>query len=255
MDDFDIQHDGRAIPVTLSSSARRIRCSMRVTEDGVAVRTSPFHSHADVRSFLAKNRGWIIRNYAKIKSKRDSIPILADGAYASFRGDDYLIEPSLDGNCGFIDGVFKYAISANRSTMDMIRSGLMEAYVVAAVHDLESLRDKWSGSFSHSVTEFRLKEMRSRWGSCSYNGAISINWRLIMASPEVFEYVFIHEMCHLKHRGHGKGFWRDVHAFLPSASCHRAELRRDNYKLMNSPFKSSSPRTLAVVPGATVIST
>lgn len=249
MDDLDLQHDGRAIPVTISSSTRSTRCSMRVTENGVAVRTSPFHSHADVRSFIAKNRGWIIKNYAKIKSKRSTIPMLDDGAFAPFHGNDFSIQTSIDGLCGFADGVFRYAASDDIPAEVSIRNGLMDAYVAAAVDDLRSLVDKWAGSFVPSATEFRLKEMRSRWGSCSYNGAISINWRLVMASPEVFEYVFIHEMCHLKHRGHGKGFWRDVHSFLPSASSHRALLRRDNYKLMNFPFKSSSPKTLAVLAG------
>jgi predicted metal-dependent hydrolase len=63
-----------------------------------------------------------------------------------------------------------------------------------------------------------LRNQRSRWGSCSSAGALSFNWRLVLAPHDVLDYVVVHEVCHLREHNHGPEFWRLV------------ESRRSNYR-------------------------
>jgi predicted metal-dependent hydrolase len=63
-----------------------------------------------------------------------------------------------------------------------------------------------------------LRDQRSRWGSCSSKGALSFNWRLVLAPHDVLDYVVVHEVCHLVEHHHGPEFWRLV------------ERRRPNYR-------------------------
>jgi predicted metal-dependent hydrolase len=63
-----------------------------------------------------------------------------------------------------------------------------------------------------------LRDQRSRWGSCSSTGALSFNWRLVLAPHDVLDYVVVHEVCHLVEHHHGEAFWRLV------------ERRRPNYR-------------------------
>jgi predicted metal-dependent hydrolase len=220
---------------------------MRVSENGVEVNTTLHQSISDIRSFLSKHRAWIIRNYEKSRKRLAELPVVADGAMVPFQGEFLRVESSAV-DSGFIDGVFKFVSTGAESIDKAILKQLTDAYVAAAIDVLGKLRVKWTPSFPVLPrVVFRLKEMGSRWGSCSSTGAISINWRLIMARPEVFEYVFIHEACHLSRRGHDRSFWREVQQHIPSFRCLRAELRCDNYMLMNFPFKSGSPKTLAVI--------
>lgn len=72
----------------------------------------------------------------------------------------------------------------------------------------------------------RIGDQRSRWGSCSARGAISLSWRLIFAPPEVQRYVVVHELCHRRHFDHSEGFWRLVGTRVPEYASHRAWLRR-----------------------------
>jgi len=67
------------------------------------------------------------------------------------------------------------------------------------------------------VTYARLtvRDQRSRWGSCSSNGALSFNWRLVLAPHDVLDYVVVHEVCHLAEHHHGPGFWRLVERRRP----------------------------------------
>ncbi len=61
-----------------------------------------------------------------------------------------------------------------------------------------------------SYTRLTLRDQRSRWGSCSSKGALSFNWRLVLAPHDVLDYVVVHEVCHLAEHHHGPDFWRLV---------------------------------------------
>jgi predicted metal-dependent hydrolase len=76
-----------------------------------------------------------------------------------------------------------------------------------------------------------IKKMRSRWGSCSGRGNISINLLLGHLPDELLEYVIVHEVCHLVHRNHSKKFWSLVAANSPEFKERKLELRRYNHFL------------------------
>jgi hypothetical protein len=76
-----------------------------------------------------------------------------------------------------------------------------------------------------TVTRVSVRNQRSRWGSCSRTGAISLNWRLVQMPDSVRDYVMIHELMHLKRMDHSPAFWKLVTAACPDAASARAWLR------------------------------
>lgn len=76
-----------------------------------------------------------------------------------------------------------------------------------------------------SYKSISIRDQRTRWGSCSSQGALSFNWRLIMAPPAVLEYVVIHELAHRKQQNHSKAFWQVVAQHYPEYQQARAWLR------------------------------
>ena len=60
-----------------------------------------------------------------------------------------------------------------------------------------------------------LRDQVSRWGSCSSRGALSFNWRLVLAPHDVLDYVVVHEICHLRELHHGPSFWKLVERRRP----------------------------------------
>src|SRR3954468_1481081 len=66
-----------------------------------------------------------------------------------------------------------------------------------------------------SYRSVRIANQRTRWGSCSSTGAMSFNWRLLLAPPEILEYVVWHEACHLVHMDHSRRFWSLLEFHLP----------------------------------------
>jgi predicted metal-dependent hydrolase len=71
-----------------------------------------------------------------------------------------------------------------------------------------------------------IRAQRTRWASCSSTGAMSFNWRLLLAPPEVLDYVVEHEVCHLEVMDHSPRFWRLLAARVPDWRRHAAWLKR-----------------------------
>ena len=76
------------------------------------------------------------------------------------------------------------------------------------------------------VQAVSVRSQRSRWGSCSATGRISLNWRLIQFPDSVVEYVLLHELAHLRHMNHSRQFWSEVARLCPDYRTARQWLRR-----------------------------
>ena len=75
-------------------------------------------------------------------------------------------------------------------------------------------------------TGLTIRGQRTRWASCSSSGAMSFNWRLLLAPPEILDYVVEHEVCHIEVMDHSPRFWRLLASRSPDWREHSAWLRR-----------------------------
>lgn len=76
-----------------------------------------------------------------------------------------------------------------------------------------------------SFADIRIKDQRSRWGSCSSKKNLNFNWRIIMAPEPVCDYVVIHEICHLLHMDHSREFWKEVEGLCPEYGQYKSWLK------------------------------
>jgi predicted metal-dependent hydrolase len=83
-----------------------------------------------------------------------------------------------------------------------------------------------------SYLRITLRDQVSRWGSCSANGALSFNWRLVLAPHDVLDYVVVHEVCHLVEHNHGPAFWRLVEKRRPGYRDSKAWLDRHGWEIL-----------------------
>jgi len=109
---------------------------------------------------------------------------------------------------------------------------------VAASAVLEkALREKARAVFGERLAHFapglgvatpplRLSAARTRWGSCSHHGGISLNWRLVFMPLPVVDYVVAHELAHLREMNHSPRFWSVVEQLCPDWRARRLELRQ-----------------------------
>lgn len=96
------------------------------------------------------------------------------------------------------------------------------AHARAARPALVALVEEWAPRVGVDVPRVVVRDQRTRWGSASTRGTVSLNWRLSLCPPGVAEYVVVHELCHLVEMNHSPAFWALVERHLPG---HRAPRR------------------------------
>lgn len=89
---------------------------------------------------------------------------------------------------------------------------------------LEPLMEKLSAETGLCYQKITLREQKSRWGSCSSDGSIALNCKLIFLPLHLVRYILIHELCHTRHFNHSKRFWHLVSQFDPHFAQHRREI-------------------------------
>jgi len=84
----------------------------------------------------------------------------------------------------------------------------------------------YAGKLGVPVPPLRLSSAKSRWGSCNTKGEIRLSWRLIHFSPDLIDYVIVHELAHLKEMNHSPRFWAVVARLYPDWQTARAALKQ-----------------------------
>ena len=107
-----------------------------------------------------------------------------------------------------------------------------QAFLKAMARDrLSQAVDTHAHRLGHKVAALTLRDTRSRWGSCTAEGRLMFSWRLIMAPPEVLDYVAAHEVAHLRHLDHSPAFWGVVQELCPEYEEYRRWLRGNGPEL------------------------
>jgi predicted metal-dependent hydrolase len=101
---------------------------------------------------------------------------------------------------------------------------------------LAAASDGYAGAVGRSYSRLTIRDTRSRWGSCSSSGTLMYSWRLIMAPPEVLDYVAAHEVAHLVEMNHSPAFWAVVRDLYPNYEEPRQWLRANGDQLHRVQF-------------------
>jgi predicted metal-dependent hydrolase len=91
-----------------------------------------------------------------------------------------------------------------------LRRALREFYLAQARSDVGQWMPKYLPTLPRAPSVLRIRPLRSLWGSLSPTDGLSLDLALVLGPPANFEYVLVHELCHLIHANHSRSFWREV---------------------------------------------
>jgi len=200
--------DGRATPLVARVNRRAKRLILKVdpTAGEIHVTAPSRRALPEAIAFARKRSAWIATQLDESLLARP----FASGDYALLRGQRHLIvhAPETRRPVRIADApalrliVGGESAHLNRRIVDWMKREARKDISAAVAHYSEAL-----GVKRRSIS---IRDTRSRWGSCSSDGAMSFSWRLIMAPPAVLNYVAAHECVHLIHMDHSPAFWRRV---------------------------------------------
>ena len=113
-----------------------------------------------------------------------------------------------------------------------IKTYLEKWYIHEAYQKLEEKVMRYSKIIRVSPREIKVRNYKTKWGSCDNKGRLTFNFHLIKAPHEIVDYVVIHELCHMIQPNHSKFFWNEVARFDPSFKNHKKWLKLNGADLM-----------------------
>jgi predicted metal-dependent hydrolase len=204
--------------VRRSDRARRVRVLVDPHE-GVEV-VLPRRSPASAApAAVAELRPWIESRLAAGQAVRDAVA--ARGATVPYLGADLVLRPQ-PGRTRVHRRGDELLVPADRAAA---RTALERWYRRAAREEIAPRLDEAVAMLGVSYARLTIRNQRTRWGSCSSSGAMSFNWRLLLAPESVLDYVVWHEACHLRVMDHSPNFWMLVRQFCPGYEDDRRWLR------------------------------
>jgi predicted metal-dependent hydrolase len=220
-----------AYPLKVIKSARRKSVAISVYNREIIVRTPAGSGQRLIDQALARHADWIRRQIIRDQT-REPVPErkYLPGETFSFLGSSYPLEIdagqnnplSLSNGCFHIG--FKNGPAQEKHTV-ILRRRFIAWYRQQALAYLDERLQSLISRTGLAPTGIRVRAYRSRWGSCSIRGIISLNWKLMMAPPEVIDYVIVHELCHLAHLNHSRSFWNLVEKHMPDYKTHKTWLK------------------------------
>lgn len=189
------------IPCTIHFSDRK-SISIQIKEDATVHVRVPFYTGSGAaRRFIEEKREWIRINHQKMRSR------LAENA-----------EPALS--------------PAQQKQTEILKKRFLNAAKTYFPRRCAELQKLTGGVYD----KISIRNQKTRWGSCSQTGTLSFNYRLMMAPPQVSDYVIVHELCHLTHMNHSDAFWKKVADVMPDYAVHRRWLREHGHELTETHY-------------------
>lgn len=237
MENMQIQHNNEIITIYIIRSRRKTAC-LRILPDGRAeVRGPKLMSDAFVREFVQAKADWILkkrREAAEYQSKK-RIHTYQSGDVFLYLGMEYVLSIKAAGRKRMELAkkeeerlLLLYTVSFETKG---IERQIKEWYKKQAEEYITKQVEYYAQMIPGKYESITMENRKGRWGSCSSKGGLTFNWRLMMAPPEIIDYVVVHELCHLEHMDHSPSYWRAVESVLPDYKLRKEWLKENGISL------------------------
>ena len=237
-----IDLEGKSIAYRVRTSQRAKRISVRYSlSGGLELVYPPGLRQPDPAALLHERRDWILSAIDRFSDAQAKLPQrqYREGEAFLFRGECYRLKLEKDPlrrrvTAHLSDNALKiiWPESAPKDDVELIRGAVESFYRIQAKQYLPPRVRELAERHGFTYGKLRIKNQKTRWGSCSSKGNINLNLRLMMAPDAAIDYVIIHELCHLRELHHNAAFWTLVESYCPDFSHWKAWFKEHGPRLI-----------------------
>ncbi len=204
----------RSLPLLMVRNPRARRYLLRLRPDGTARVTIPRGgSLAMAQQFVERHAAWLERELQRLQAQPRKPAAWTIGTEILLRGDTVRIEAGT--NCEAETVRFGGDSVRVPDPAADLRPAIEGHLRQMATRELPPRVLELAARHGLNVSRITVRNQKSRWGSCSRHGTISLNWRLIQTPAFVSDYICLHELVHLRQMNHSPGFWREMERVCP----------------------------------------
>ncbi len=203
---------------------------IRVKSDAVVVSAPYFCSQREMTAFVYERREWILETVGKLREKTSKTTNLLKSRENEIllRGEwlPLVIRPTRPGSKTWllkerenrVDVYPPESFPAPKTLFETatVPNDIKNAFAKKlAQEELPLHFEELSGRLPFRWSRLFIRSQKTKWGTCSSKGNISLNWRLIKCPATIRDYIIIHELCHTVHLNHSPAFWNLVRQYYP----------------------------------------
>ena len=202
------------IKLHLIRNRRARRYVLRLRPDGTARLTIPRGgTTTEARRFAEKNAEWLERQLLQLAKRPKLQQSWLLGTHIVYRGEHVRLEAANSGNALVIN--FATERLKVKDPKADLRPEIEHYLMKVAQRELPKRVLELAALHQIAVRRVTVRNQRSRWGSCSQYGTVSLNWRLVQTPDFVRDYIILHELAHFRHMNHSQRFWNEVAQLCP----------------------------------------
>lgn len=202
----------RQIEYTIRFSGRAKRVSINIRDGNIFLVVPPGFPINKAEEFIRMKADWILKHLNSAPPKKEGLIYRGKSMEPVYKNEGVTFREKTSEKKFKIDGDLEYLFN---NWLYLIAQNYLPFRTA-------ELADKYKFRFNR----ISIKQLRSRWGSCSSRGNLSFNYKLMQFPDEVIDYVIIHELCHLREMNHSPRFWRLVGNIIPNYKSLKTELRK-----------------------------
>jgi predicted metal-dependent hydrolase len=230
-----IQINGRQVPLLYRRNPLAKRYRLFVDRKGLPRVTIPKRgSQREAERFAARHRDWLIAQLTRFEARRERDRSWDHGTTILFRGMPTLLERVTNEPYALLRLGIENIPPPGHVGLDQVDlREIVEIHLrrLAGI-ELPGRTLELAALHQCQVRTVSVRNQRSRWGSCSRRGTISLNWRLVQVPIEVRDYIILHELMHLREMNHSRRFWSHVATVCPGYEQCEAWLRAHSRTLL-----------------------
>lgn len=181
---------------------------------------------------LKENAVWVIEKKREYDGYREQIPAreFVAGETFQYLGEPFEVVVERRSSSAVIESEFRLA--KHHVDQTSIQRALETLYRREARDHFKSRADRFADQMGVEYGQIEIRNQRTKWGSCSTTGTLGLNWRLMMAPPDVVDYIVIHELAHLREQDHTDEFWSLVAEYDSEYESHAEWLSENSTRLI-----------------------
>ena len=227
-----IKYQNKTIAYTVSKAkVKNIYISIQNGE--VVVKAPWYVTQSQIQDLIESKRKWIMQKLNEYQESPRKVKEYYDGERFQIMGANYYLniyykettKAILNVENGKIVVVLPIEYS-DRDNTEQIKKMVNKMYYMIAEKEVENSFEKMRKLVGLAPEEFRIKKIKTAWGTCSSRKKITINQDIAMYSKKAIDYVVLHEICHLRYMNHSKNFWNMVAKYMPDYKDAEAELKK-----------------------------
>lgn len=222
--------EGLVVPLVQVRDRRSRRLRLTVSERGVRLSVPWRVSERVAQAFVHDHAGWITAQWQRFRDTRVAVDWQFGAVDTLPLGGKSLPVEWVEARSARVERVEAIVVGGTTSPMDggrvrfhapraasaaTLRRALLEFYGAEARAAIHRWLPAYLPDLPRPPREFRMRALSSLWGSLAPDGTVSLDLALVLGPPAAFEYVLVHELCHLVHANHSPAFWREVDARCP----------------------------------------